>query len=61
MGFVYEGTLTLVVDGEEYPCGPGDSFAIPGGEPHAARNDGDETARGIDVFAPPREEPDWGE
>lgn len=60
IGFVVEGTLTFVVDGEEYECGPGDGFAIPGDEPHAAHNHGDGTVRGVDVFSPPREAPDWG-
>jgi quercetin dioxygenase-like cupin family protein len=56
-----EGTLTFVVDGEEIPVGPGDSYAIPGGEPHAAFNDGDETVRGVEMFSPPRERANWGE
>jgi len=61
VGYVFEGTLTFLVDGEEIPIGPGDSFAIPGDEPHGARNDGDGTVRGVDVFSPPREAPDWGD
>ncbi|WP_049926353.1 cupin domain-containing protein [Halopiger goleimassiliensis] len=46
-------------DGEEIVCGPGDAYAIPGEQPHAAENRGDETVRGIDVFSPPRENPTW--
>ena len=46
-------------DGEAIVCGPGDSYAIPGGEPHAAENCGDETVRGVDIFSPPRVEPSW--
>jgi quercetin dioxygenase-like cupin family protein len=58
-GFVYEGELTFLVDGDEHAVGAGESFSIPGGETHAARNDGDELVRGIDVFSPVRENPDW--
>ncbi|QCS43802.1 cupin domain-containing protein [Natrinema versiforme] len=46
-------------DGEEIVCGPGDSYAIPGDQPHAAENRGDETVRGVDIFSPPRENPSW--
>jgi quercetin dioxygenase-like cupin family protein len=60
-GVVYEGELTFLVDGEEIVVGPGDTYAIPGGEPHAAENRGDATVRGIDVFSPPRTDPTWGE
>ena len=60
-GYLIEGTLTFVLDDEERELGPGDSYVIPGGESHAAENRGDETVRGIDVFSPPRENPDWAE
>ena len=58
-GYVVSGTLTFTVDGGTVPVGPGDSYAIPGGEPHAAANEGDEPVVGIDTFAPPRTDPDW--
>jgi len=51
--------LTFVVAGEEIVCGPGDSYAIPGEQPHAAENRGDETVRGVDIFSPPRENLSW--
>ncbi len=60
-GFIYEGELTFVTDGEEIVCGPGDSYAIPGDQLHAVTNHGDETVRGVDIFSPPRENPDWQE
>ncbi|OLZ42054.1 cupin [Natrinema saccharevitans] len=44
---------------KEIVCGPGDSYAIPGGQPHAAENRGDEVVRGVDIFSPPRENPNW--
>lgn len=58
-GFIYEGELTFRVDGEEIVCGPGDSYAIPGEQPHAATNRGDDPVRGVDIFSPPRENPSW--
>jgi quercetin dioxygenase-like cupin family protein len=75
-GYVFRGTFTFLVDsegsetlrangeavsGEEHVVGAGDSYAIPGDEPHAAENRTDEPVEGIDVFAPPRENPDWME
>lgn len=58
-GFIYEGELTFRIQGEEIVCGPGDSYAIPGEQAHAAENRDDETVRGVDVFSPPRENPTW--
>jgi len=58
-GYVVKGTFTFHVNGEEYVIGPGDSYVIPGGEPHEARNDAEEPVSGIDVFSPPRPDPDW--
>ncbi|WP_436347201.1 cupin domain-containing protein [Natronorubrum sp. FCH18a] len=58
-GFIYEGELVFVSNGEEVVCGPGDSYAIPGDQPHGAENRGDETVRGVDIFSPPRENPNW--
>lgn len=60
-GVLYQGELVFFVDGEELPLEPGDTYAIPGGEPHAVENRGDETAVGIDTFGPPRENPSWME
>ena len=60
-GFIYAGEITFLLDGEELVCGPGDSYAIPGGEPHGAENRGDEPVRGVDIFSPPRENPSWRE
>jgi len=60
-GFVYEGELTFLVDGDVVPVAARESFTIPGGEPHAAENRGDSPVCGVDVFAPPRVDPDWAE
>ncbi|MES3160936.1 MAG: cupin domain-containing protein [Halorubrum sp.] len=61
VGTVTSGTLTFVVDGEERPVHAGDTFVVPGGEPHSAYNDRDVPVEGFDVFAPPRPNPDWQE
>ena len=62
VGMVVEGRLTFVLeDGSERTVGPGDAFAIPGEEAHAAENRGESPVVGYDVFSPPRENPDWKE
>ena len=58
-GYITQGTLTFLVDGDELAVTEGDSYAIPGDEPHAAENRTDDPVRGIDVFSPPRTNPDW--
>jgi quercetin dioxygenase-like cupin family protein len=58
-GYVTAGTLTFLVDGEELVVSPGDSYVVPGDEPHAAENRGDVPVEGVDVFSPPRLDPDW--
>ncbi|GAA0227239.1 cupin domain-containing protein [Haladaptatus pallidirubidus] len=58
-GFIHSGALTFTVDGEEIVIGDGDSYAIPGDEPHSAKNEGDEPVRGIDIFSPPRLDVPW--
>jgi quercetin dioxygenase-like cupin family protein len=61
IGFVYEGELTFFTNDSEIQVGPGDSFSIPSNEPHAAENRGEIPVRGVDVFSPPRPEPDWAD
>lgn len=58
-GVITQGTLTFVVDGEERLVHAGDSYVIPGEEPHAARNDSEVPVKGYDIFSPPRVNPDW--
>ncbi|MFB6159927.1 MAG: cupin domain-containing protein [Haloferacaceae archaeon] len=58
-GFVTAGTAVFVVDGREVRASVGDSYVVPGGEPHAVENRGDVPFTGVDVFSPPRENPDW--
>lgn len=59
VGFLYEGSLTFVVDGEEIVVSTGESFALESGEPHEVVNRGDDAAKGIDIFSPPRLNPPW--
>lgn len=61
-GLITQGELTFVLeDGEEVTVGEGESYTLLGDEVHAAENRGDEAVVGIDVFAPPRTNPDWAE
>lgn len=59
-GYITAGALTFqMADGEKVVCEAGDSYVLGGGETHAAVNRGDVPAEGIDVFSPPRTDPDW--
>ena len=58
LGLVLTGSITFTVGDETRELGPGGTWRIPGGMPHAA-DVGPEGAVVIDVFAPPRE--DWKE
>jgi len=49
------------VSDEEVAVHAGDSYVIPGGQPHAAVNNGEVPVEGVDVFSPPRENPNWQE
>ncbi len=57
--FIYEGQLVFVLAEDEQVCAVGDSYAIAGGERHRIENHGETTARGVDIFSPPRENPAW--
>lgn len=59
VGWVESGEAVFLVEGEELVVGSGDSYSIPGGEPHAVAVRGDEPLVGVDVFHPPREAPSW--
>ncbi len=61
LGYLMRGELAFVVDGEEVVVEAGDSYRLTGDEPHAVENGSDTVAEGIDVFSPPRTDPDWAE
>ncbi|WP_338729718.1 cupin domain-containing protein [Haladaptatus sp. DJG-WS-42] len=60
-GYVTKGTLIFLVDGEEISVSAGESYVVPGGEPHAAENRGDVPVDGLDIFSPPRLDVPWME
>ena len=60
-GFVYEGELTFLLDDGEVTVGAGESYVLAGHEVHGAENRGDAPVRGVDIFSPPRPDPDWAE
>lgn len=61
-GYITAGELTFLLDdGEEVTCEAGDSYVLAGGETHGAVNRGTVPVQGVDVFSPPRTDPDWAE
>ena len=58
-GYILEGSLTFFVDGETRVAEAGDSYVLAGGEEHGAENRGDVPVVGLDIFSPPRDDPDW--
>jgi quercetin dioxygenase-like cupin family protein len=61
-GFIYHGEATFLLgNAEELVIGAGDSYVLAGYEVHGVENRGDEPVKGIDVFSPPRPDPDWAE
>lgn len=55
LGLVVEGSVRFRVGGEERTLGPGESWSIASGTPHAVTA-GDAGAVVLDVFSPPRNE-----
>jgi quercetin dioxygenase-like cupin family protein len=64
-GYIAQGELTFLLgdedDPEEVVVGPGGGYVLAGEEVHGAENRGEETVLGVDVFSPPRTDPDWAE
>jgi quercetin dioxygenase-like cupin family protein len=64
-GYIFQGEFTFLLgdaeDPEEVVVGPGDGYVLAGEEVHGAENRGEETVLGVDVFSPPRTDPDWAE
>ena len=58
-GYITQGTVTFYIDGVERTVDEGDSYVIPGDEPHAAVNESDGIVEGVDIFSPPRTNPAW--
>lgn len=58
-GYITQGTVTFIINGTEQVIEAGDSYVIPGGETHGAANNEAVTVEGVDIFSPPRTNPDW--
>jgi quercetin dioxygenase-like cupin family protein len=54
IGYVVSGRVLFEIAGEKRELGPGDSYLIPGGQPHEVTTL--EDAICIDIFSPVREE-----
>jgi quercetin dioxygenase-like cupin family protein len=59
VGYIARGTFAFLVGGTEHVISRGESYTIPGGKSHSAENRADVPVDGIDVFSPPRTNPDW--
>jgi quercetin dioxygenase-like cupin family protein len=59
VGFVYAGEVTFHLADDTVTVGEGGSYGLASHEVHAAENRGDDTLLAIDVFSPPRPNPDW--
>ncbi len=59
VGYIYAGELTFLVAGGEVTVGPDEGYSLEGEEVHGAENRGGETVLAVDVFSPPRPDPDW--
>ncbi|WP_034386887.1 cupin domain-containing protein [Deinococcus sp. YIM 77859] len=51
LGYVIEGRMDLIVNGETVSLGPGDSYRVPRNTPHTFRIK--ETLTAVEVTAPP--------
>ena len=56
MGLCLAGEVIFTIESVDYVVKAGQFYQIPGGVPHAERNDGKEPAVLIDFFAPIRED-----
>jgi len=54
--YILEGTLTLLLDGEERRLGPGGLACVAPGVAHTFRNDGDRPARFLNITTPSGQE-----
>jgi unsaturated pyranuronate lyase len=54
VGICLQGHVIVTISGEDYPVGQGEFYHIPGGAPHAERNEGGELAVLADFFSPIR-------
>jgi quercetin dioxygenase-like cupin family protein len=56
MGLCLRGMAIFTIAGRDYLVTAGQFYRIPGGVPHAERNDGTEPAILIDFFSPVRDD-----
>lgn len=60
VGFVYQGEQTFIFENDEaITVGPGETYWLESEEVHGATNRGEEELLAIDVFSPPRTNPNW--
>jgi len=54
VGYVAAGRVRMIIDGQSFELGPGDSYRAPSNVPHGAFTL--EPAVVVDVFSPPRQD-----
>lgn len=59
VGYIYAGELTFLLDEGEVTVGPDEGYSLESEEVHGAENRGEDTVLAVDVFSPPRPNPDW--
>lgn len=59
VGYIYEGEITFLLESEEVTVETGESYWLESHETHGAENRGDGTLLAVDIFSPPRPNPDW--
>lgn len=60
VGFVYQGEQTVILeDDEALTVMSGESYHLQNNEVHEAENRGNGEVLAIDVFSPPRPNPNW--
>lgn len=55
VGYVLAGTIVYDIEGARIRCRAGDSYRIPPGRAHSIEVVGEEAARLLECFSPPRE------
>lgn len=58
-GVIHAGELTFHLDGSDVDVAAGGTYHLASHETHGATNGGNEDVIAIDVFSPPRPNPDW--
>ncbi len=59
VGFVYAGECTFFLEDDQVTVEAGGSYRLESNQVHGVENEGTDELLAIDVFSPPRPNPDW--